>query len=210
MPRGCGLLTLFPDACLSVSGSTRSAGRCRRLSAITEWGYSNFLLIMRVASWLRLSQREETWKAAEILILRHQFAVLRRQQPRRPNLNWADRALIATLLGVIPKARRHGVWLLVAPGTILRWRRDLVRRRWAARSRRRPPGRPVLPERQGTGPPAGRGEPRMGLPQDPRRAGRPGSEGSGIDSVGNSEECRNRPGAAADRAYLVAVPGFSG
>jgi hypothetical protein len=169
-----------------------------------------FLLIMRVASWLRLSQREETWKAAEILILRRQLAVLQRQQPRRPNLNWADRALIATLLGVIPKARRHGVWLLVAPDTILRWRRDLVRRRWAARSRRGRTGRPVLPERQGTGPPAGRGEPRMGLPQDPRRAGRPGSEGSGIDSVGNSEECRNRPGAAADRSYLVAVPAFSG
>src|ERR1019366_1691766 len=70
----------------------------------------------------------------------------------------------------------------------------------------RPAGDP--PERQGTGPPASPGEPRMGLPQDPRRAGRPGSEGSGIDGVGNSEECRNRPGAAADRACLVAVCDF--
>ncbi|MGO9216558.1 MAG: hypothetical protein ACLP5E_02105 [Streptosporangiaceae bacterium] len=94
-------------------------------------------------SWLRLSQREETWKSAEILILRHQLAVLQRQQPRRPNLNWAARALIATLPGVIPKARRHWVWLLVAPDTILRWRRDLVRRRWAARSRRGRTGRPA-------------------------------------------------------------------
>src|ERR1019366_8304810 len=102
-----------------------------------------FLLITRVASWLRLSQREETWKTAEILILRHQLAVRQRRQPRRPNLNWADRALIAALLGVIPKARRHGMWLLVAPGTILRWRRDLVRRRWAARSRRGKTGRPA-------------------------------------------------------------------
>jgi len=102
-----------------------------------------FLLITRVASWLRLSQREETWKTAEILILRHQLAVLQRRQPRRPNLNWADRALIAALLGVIPKARRHGTWLLVAPDTILRWRRDLVRRRWAARSRRGRTGRPT-------------------------------------------------------------------
>src|ERR1039457_5435054 len=102
-----------------------------------------FLLITRVASWLRLSQRAETWKTAEILILRHQLAVLQRRQPRRPNLNWADRALIAALLGVIPKARRHGMWLLVAPGTILRWLRDLVRRRWAARSRRGKTGRPA-------------------------------------------------------------------
>jgi putative transposase len=48
-----------------------------------------FLLIMRLTSWLRLSHREETWKTAEILILRHQLAVLQRRQPRRPDLNWA-------------------------------------------------------------------------------------------------------------------------
>ena len=57
--------------------------------------------------WLRLARREETWKTAEILILRHQLAVLQRQQPRRPRLNWADRALLAALLCVIPNARRH-------------------------------------------------------------------------------------------------------
>jgi hypothetical protein len=56
-----------------------------------------FLLITRVASWLRLSRREEAWQIAEILLLRHQLAVLQRRQPRRPNLNWADRALLATL-----------------------------------------------------------------------------------------------------------------
>jgi transposase len=102
-----------------------------------------FLLIMRLTSWLRLSQREETWKTAEILILRHQLAVLQRRQPRRPDLNWADRALIATLLGVIPKARRHGLRLLVTPDTIVRWHRDIVRRRWAARSMRGKAGRPA-------------------------------------------------------------------
>ena len=83
------------------------------------------------------------WKTAEILILRHQLAVLQRRQPRRPNLNWADRALLATLLGVIPKARRHGLRLLVTPDTILRWHRDIVRRRWAARSMRGRTGRPA-------------------------------------------------------------------
>ena len=50
-----------------------------------------FLLITRVASWLQLSRHEEARQTAEILILRHQLAVLRRQQPRRPDLNWADR-----------------------------------------------------------------------------------------------------------------------
>ena len=116
-----------------------------------------FLLITRMTSWLRLSQREETWKTAEILILRHQLAVLQRRQPRRPDLNWADRALIATLLGVIPKARRHGLRLLVTPDTIVRWHRDIVRRRWAVRSMRGKAGHP--PEHQGPGPPAGPREP---------------------------------------------------
>ena len=102
-----------------------------------------FLLITRVAAWLRLSRREEAWKTAEILILRHQLAVLQRRQPRRPKLNWADRALVATLLGVIPKARRQGLRLLVTPDTIVRWHRDIVRRRQAARSKRGRTGRPA-------------------------------------------------------------------
>ncbi|MGI8447351.1 MAG: hypothetical protein ACR2MP_09270 [Streptosporangiaceae bacterium] len=77
-----------------------------------------------MASWLRLSRREETWQTAEILILRHQLAVLQRRQPRRLKLHWADRALLATLLGVIPEARRHGLRLLITPDTIVRWHRD--------------------------------------------------------------------------------------
>src|SRR5258708_3732445 len=102
-----------------------------------------FLLITRVAAWLRLSRREEAWKTAEILILRHQLAVLQRQQPGRVKLNWADRALLAALPGVIPKARRHGLQLLVTPGTMLRWHRDIVRRRRAARSMPGKTGRPA-------------------------------------------------------------------
>jgi putative transposase len=102
-----------------------------------------FLLVTRVASWLRLSQHEETWKTAEILLLRHQLAVLQRRQPRRPDLDWADRALLAALLTVIPKVRRHGRRLLATPDTIVRWHRDIVRCRWAARSIRGKTGRPA-------------------------------------------------------------------
>ena len=51
-----------------------------------------FLLTTRVISLLRLSRRKEAWQTAEIVILRHQLAVLQRQQPRRLDLNWADRA----------------------------------------------------------------------------------------------------------------------
>src|SRR5512140_2413405 len=102
-----------------------------------------FLLITRTVTWLRLSRREEAWRIAEILILRHQLTVLRRRQPCRPKLNWADRALLAILLGVIPRARRHGLRLLVTPDTMLRWHRDIVRRRLAARSVRGKTGRPA-------------------------------------------------------------------
>ena len=93
-----------------------------------------FLLIARVASWLQLSRRDEAWKTAEILILRHQLAVLQRRRPRRLQMNWADRALLAALLRVMPKARHRGLRLLVTPDTILRWHRE-----------HRPPplGRPV-------------------------------------------------------------------
>src|ERR1019366_1665962 len=102
-----------------------------------------FLLITRLAAGLRLARRAETWKTAEILLLRHQLAVLQRRQPRRPKLNWADRALLAALLGLIPKARRQGLRLLVTPDTIVRWHRDIVRRRWAARAMPAKTGRPA-------------------------------------------------------------------
>jgi len=58
-------------------------------------------------------------------------------------VTWADRALLVTLLGVIPKARRPGLRLLVTPDTILRWHRDIVRRRWTAKSMRGKTGRPA-------------------------------------------------------------------
>jgi transposase len=102
-----------------------------------------YLLITRVAAWLQLSRREDAWKTAEILILRPQLVVLQRQPAARPKLAWADRALLAALVGVIPKARRQGLRLLVTPDTILRWHRDIVRRRWATRSMRGRTGRPA-------------------------------------------------------------------
>jgi putative transposase len=106
---------------------------------------SVFLLMTRFASWLRLSRREEAWKTAEILILRHQLAVLQRRQPRRTTMDWADRAMLAALLSVIPQARRHRLRLLVTPETILRWHHDIIRRRWATRSTRGRTGRRSSP-----------------------------------------------------------------
>src|ERR1017187_5643297 len=60
-----------------------------------------------------------------------------------PEAELGGPALLATLLSVIPKARRHGLRLLVTPDSILRWHRDIARRRWAARSMRGKTGRPA-------------------------------------------------------------------
>jgi transposase len=101
-----------------------------------------FLLAVRLSSWLRLSRRPSAWKDAEILLLRHQVALLERRSAARPKLTWADRALIAMLLAVIPRPRHAGLRLPVTPATILRWHQDLVKCRWAARSKPKSAGRP--------------------------------------------------------------------
>jgi putative transposase len=101
-----------------------------------------YLTIGRLFGWLRLSRRSESWKSAEILLLRHQLTVLQRQVDARPKMSWADRALIALLLDIIPKHRRVSLRLIVTPQTVLRWHRDILARRWAAKSRHKHPGRP--------------------------------------------------------------------
>src|ERR1039457_5195398 len=163
-----------------------------------------FLLTTRAASWPRLSRREETWKTAEILILRHQLAVLQRRQPRRQNLTWADRALLATLLSVIPKARRQGLRLLITPDTVLRWHRDIVRRRWAAR----PPAPPAATFGHGSA--GGPVRTPAGVSQDPRRARRPGGQGRSVHRLGDPQGRRHRPRPAADRAGLITIPALPG
>ena len=170
-----------------------------------------FLLITRVAAWLRLSRREDAWKTAEILILRHQLAVLQRRQSRRPNLSWADRALLATLLRVIPKTRRRGRWLLITPDTILRWHRDIVRRRWAARSMRAKTGRPATRRSiKALVLRLAREEADWGYHRIHGELAGTGSQGRGVDRVGDPQGQRHRPRPAANRADLVAVPAFSG
>ena len=166
-----------------------------------------FLLITRLAGWLRLSRREETWKTAEILILRHQLAVLPRQQPRRPTVNWADRALLAALPGVIPRARRQGMRLLITPDTIVRWHRDIVRRRGAARSMRGTTGRPVTRRNiQALVLRLARENPGWGYRRIHGELAGLGVKIAAPAVLGDPQAQQHRPRAATDRADLVAVP----
>jgi putative transposase len=76
-----------------------------------------YLIFIRVCGWLVLPGRSSASKNAELLVLRHEVAVLRRATPR-PRLDWADRAVLATLIRVLPGRLR--VRRLVTPGTVLR------------------------------------------------------------------------------------------
>jgi putative transposase len=104
-----------------------------------------FLIASRRVPLLRLSRRESWWKDAEILMLRHQLSVALRERPRaHSRLTWPDRSWLALLAGTMPIERLATMRLIVTPGTILRWHRDIVRRRWARRSRRGRSGRPPV------------------------------------------------------------------
>jgi hypothetical protein len=86
-----------------------------------------YLIFVRLCGWLVLLGRSSASKDAELLVLRHEVAVLRRANPR-PRLDWADRAILATLIRLLRgKLRAHR---LVTLGTVLRWHRRLVTRKW--------------------------------------------------------------------------------
>jgi putative transposase len=85
-----------------------------------------YLIFVRLCGG-QLLGRSSASKDAELLVLRHEVAVLRRANSR-PRLDWADRAILAALIQLLPpRLRMHR---LVTPGTVLRWHRRLVTRTW--------------------------------------------------------------------------------
>ncbi len=95
-----------------------------------------YLIMILVFGWLLLLGRSQASKNAEILVLRHEVTLLRRQVAR-PRPDWADRAVLTALARLLPAVLRAH-WL-VTPGTMLAWHRRLVTRKWTYPSR---PGRP--------------------------------------------------------------------
>ena len=100
-----------------------------------------YLALRRILELMVLFWRSADAKEVQILILRHQLAVLRRQHPR-PRLQPHDRALLVALSRLLP--RRRWSTFVVTPQTLLRWHRSMVRRRWTYPTT--PRGRPPLPD----------------------------------------------------------------
>ncbi len=112
--------------------------QARALSVLMSLRFA-YLAVLRVFGWLALLARPDRAKDAEILILRHQVAVLQRQAGT-PKLSWADRAILAALARLLPSGHLRQLHLIISPRTLLRWHAALARRRWA--HPRRTPGRP--------------------------------------------------------------------
>jgi len=101
-----------------------------------------YLMFARICAWLVLLGRSTASKDIELLVLRHEVAVLRRTHPQ-PRLDWADRAVLAALIRLLPRSLR--THRLVTPGTVLRWHRRLVARKQTYPNRTgRPPASPEI------------------------------------------------------------------
>lgn len=114
-----------------------SMARGMLLVMILSFGY---VILRQALQLIILVVRGERANAVEVLVLRHQVAVLRRQV-RRLDLEPGDRAVLAGLSRVLSQARWAAFF--ATPATLLRWRRNLIARRWTYPPRRRP-GRPAV------------------------------------------------------------------
>jgi len=165
-----------------------------------------YLIFVQLCSWLVLLGRSPAFKNTELLVLRHEVAVLRRSNPR-PRLDWADRAVLAALIRHLP--RRLQAHRLVTPGTVLRWHRRLVRKKWTYPNHT---GRPpvsaeitVLIERLATR------EPQLGIPAHPGRTPQARPPGRRLHHPSRPQSPADPASAEAEHRHnMAAVPARPG
>jgi hypothetical protein len=168
-----------------------------------------YLLVRRVLGLAVLVFRGDLAKDAELLVLRHENAVLRRHVGRI-RYEPADRAWFAALASLLPRRRWTEIFP-VTPATLLAWHRKLAAKRYDT-SRQRKPGRPTAdsPEHRPPCRSAGKGESAVGIPPDPRRADEARRDGRAVHYLGDPARRRHRSGAAPLRPDLAAVPSSPG
>ncbi|HEX5402565.1 MAG TPA: helix-turn-helix domain-containing protein [Pseudonocardiaceae bacterium] len=166
-----------------------------------------YLIFLRLVGLLVLLARSSASKDVELLVLRHEVAVLRRGNPT-PRLDWADRAVLATLVRLLPKALR--IHWLVTPETVLRWHRRLVAAQWTYPHRvgRPPPGDEAivgLIERMATD------NHNWGIQEDSGRAAQARTPGRCLDHPADPDTSTHTSRAGpAHRHDLAAVPAHAG
>jgi hypothetical protein len=161
-----------------------------------------YLVACRLFALVLLLARSDGSKELELLVLRHELSILRRQA-RRPQLAESDRLVLAALSRLM--ARRSWQAFLVTPETLLRWHRRIVACRWTHPHRR--PGRPPVDRavRQLIVRLA-REDSQLGLRPDRRRVAQARDHGFGDTGAQRAQPCRHPAGTGARWLQLVVVP----
>jgi putative transposase len=165
-----------------------------------------YLTVRRSVQLLVLLARGEAAKDLELLVLRHQITVLRRQLPR-PELEPADRALLAAVSRALPRSR----WscFFVRPETLLRWHRRLIAGAWTYPHRQT--GRPPLDQDvQQLIIRMAKENPTWGLPADQGRAAAAWRAGVGDRDPDDAAPSSARPGTKASSHLVAGVPAPAG
>src|SRR6266702_1037886 len=165
-----------------------------------------YLIFARIAAWLVLLGRSPASKDVELLVLRHEVAMLRRTQPS-PRMDWADRAELAALIRHLPRSLR--AHRLVTPVTVLRWHRRLVARRWTYPNRTgRQPVRTEITMLIGR---LATENPSWGVPADPRRAAQDRPPDQRVHHPPGPATAEDTPCAATAHRYdMAAIPANAG